>query len=135
MTTPGQADVRRFLGGVLRRTDKRLVRQVVFLVSQGRWERLVELARVLGFPRPLAVADLKAVIDPLHTMTDAVVFRNRLTADPALRRRLAALADGDWAGARALAEGEGLAVVAEDLRAILADPEFRAAAVRVDAAG
>jgi hypothetical protein len=64
VTTPGHDNAKRFLGVVLKRGDKRMLRQIVHLVSQGRWDAILDLAQRLKFPAPLALDDLKAVIGP-----------------------------------------------------------------------
>lgn len=121
MTAATQENVRLFMRGVLHRRDKKLVRHIIYLVSQGRWGSIVELARGLKFPAPLTIADLKAVLDPKAKLTDAVIFRNQLAANKTLRARLAALPKGDWDGVRAVARGEGLEVSVQELKAIAPD--------------
>jgi hypothetical protein len=125
VTTPGHDNAKRFLGVVLKRGDKRMLRQIVHLVSQGRWDAILDLAQRLKFPAPLALDDLKAVIDPHNKVTDAVVFANRLAANETLRRSVATLAVNDWPGVRALARAEGLEVVEDDLKTLIPESWFR----------
>ena len=127
MTTATQENVKLFLRGVMRNPNKKVVRHLVYLVSQGRWGNIVELARALKFPAPLTIADLKAVIDPEGKLTDAVVFRNQLVANKTLRQKLALLSEGDWDGICAVAKGEGLDVGIDELKALVPDSFYKGA--------
>ena len=118
MTTATQKNVRAFMQGAMARSDKQLARHIVYLVSQGRWGCIVELARSMKFPAALTIADLKAVLDPQGKLTDAVVFRNQLAVNATLRERLSRLPKGDWEGMRAIAKGERLEVTVQELKAM-----------------
>lgn len=121
MNTSNQENVRLFMRGLRRVPDKRALRQVIYLVSHGRWSGVVDLARALKFPAPLTVADLKAVLDPKGKLTDAVIFRNQLATNKTLRLRLARLRTDDWEGICAVAAGEGLRISVQDIKALAPD--------------
>lgn len=121
MNTQGQDNAKRFVSGIVRHANKRLVRHLIYLVSQGRWGSIVELARALRFPVPLTVADLKAVIDPKGKLTGAVIFQNQLAANRTLRKRVAAVPKGDWNAVCDIARAEGLEISPDELKASVPD--------------
>ena len=119
MTTATQEDVKRFLRGITRKQNKQLMRHIVYLVSQGHWGSIAELAGAVKFPKPLSIADIKAVLDPKGKVTDTVVFLNRLAANKTLRQKVAALPEKDWEMIAAIAKGEGLDVRTDELKTLI----------------